>query len=138
MVVVAALALAAVPASAEAATPAQVTVLTSSTDTLLKTKRLRLRVKFKRVGTVRLYARIGTTRLAVSRLARFRKPGRRRVSLRLTRPAARLLRSARSRCRSSRLVVSARARRYRTPGGRISFKRKNRSRRSRTTRRCAR
>ena len=44
-----------------------------------------------RVGTVRLYARVGRTRLAVGRLARFRKPGRKRVSLRLTRPAARLL-----------------------------------------------
>ncbi len=124
----------AAPAAGQAATPARLSVLTTSTDDLVSTRRLRLRVAFRRVGTVRLYARIGSTRLAVARLARFRKPGRKRVSLRLTRPAARLLRAAQSRCRSSRLVVSARARRYRTPGGRVSFRRKNRSRRSRTVR----
>ena len=96
------------------------------------------RVDFSRVGTVRLYARIGSTRLAVGRLARFRKPGRKRVSLRLTRPAARLLRAARSRC--TFLAPGGLRPRTALPhaaGRKVSFRRKNRSRRSRTTRRVA-
>ena len=125
----------AAPEAREAAAPAKVAVLTSSAEQLLDSRRLRVRVRFGRIGTVRLYARVGRTRLAVGRLLRFAKPGRKRVSLRLTRPAARLIRRARLRCSSSRLAVYARARRYRTRGGRTNFSSRQRSRRSRTIKR---
>ena len=128
---------------AEAAVkPAGVRILSKSERTVLAGGKLRVAVRYRGVGRVRVLVRVPRgrsrkpVRIAKAKLVSFKRPGRRRVSLKLFRSGREYLRRRIRDCRSTRFVVFARARAYRRAGGRTLFSPRNKSSRSRFTKRA--
>ena len=117
---------AAARAAAAPAPAAKLKLLTSRTSAAVLRRGLRIRVRYDGVGRVRIGARVprvGRRRglvLARTRVVRFRRPGVRRVRLRVTRRGRALLRSRIRRCRVLRINLRARARRAGVPRPRRS------------------
>jgi neutral ceramidase len=98
-------------------TPARTVLITVDQRSLLSSGTLRLRLRYPRVGRVRVFTRLGrslVTRppvaLTRARSLAFRRPGRRTVGLRLTRAGRAALRASISRCRALRFSVVTRSR----------------------------
>ena len=92
------------------AKPATLKLLTVSQRSMLRWNRLRVRVRSRRAGAIRLFARARRTargaklrRVTRSRVVRFRRPGRRRVGLVVSRQGRRVL----STCDGARLSLKA-------------------------------
>ncbi len=115
-------------------TPARTVLLTRDQGALLSSGRLRLRVRYARVGRVRVFARLGRapgTRRPVpltrARSLAFRRPGRRRLGLRLTRGGRAAVRDNLRHCRALRVTVVTRSRRYAVRSGGRTFSQRNRA-----------
>lgn len=133
------------PAQARAAdpraqdrTPARTALITQDQRALLGAGHLRLSVRYARVGRVRVFARLGRSprtrrpvALTRARSLAFRRPGRRRVGLRLTRGGRAAVRSSLRDCRALRITLVTRARRYAVRPGRRAFSQRNRAKRKR-------
>ena len=123
---------------------AGVRVLSKSQQSLLRSGRLRVRVRYAGVGRVRVLVRVPRgrskrpIRIAKAGLTSFRRPGVRRVSLRLFRSGRAYLRTRIRGCSTTRFIVLARARGYKRGRGRTLFSPLNKSRRSRFTKRTRR
>ena len=141
----AALCLAAVPAAdarhRSKGPAASVRILSGDTRGVLRSGRFRLVVRYRTSGAVRLRVRAGRPggrrRLpfARTRIVRFRRGGRKRVTLRLTRRGAAFLRARVLGCARTPVAVFARAHRHRRIRSRNLFSPRNRIGRLRQTRR---
>ena len=99
-----------VAAAKKRAKPAKLRLLTVSQRAVLRSSRIRVRVRSRRAGVLRVFARARrgvrgakTRRVSRTRRVRFSKPGRRKVSLVVTRRGRRVLGT----CDSTRLSLRA-------------------------------
>src|SRR4051812_27450088 len=104
---------------AAAKRPLRVRVIDKSGSRVLRTARLRVAVSGGHGRRVRLTARIGGrgrggARLARPRNVRLGRTGRKRVALKLLKPARKRLRAAVARCRRASVTVGARSGKRRT------------------------